>query len=69
MLPSGKWSFIDPLGGAIFNQIGVAKKWGILPSELGICEEQEDLLLMTAYTRIDNLMQGWDNHIANKNTK
>ncbi len=41
-----------------------AARWGRLPSELGLCQPQDDLSYMVALTMAENKMQSWERKIA-----
>lgn len=44
-----------------FAQVEVAHDWHVRPSTLGICTEDEDVAVMSAYTRTTAAMSAWDN--------
>ena len=48
----------------LFSWLGVAHDWGYKPSELGICEPADDMLLMVSYTRTKSLMRAYENQVA-----
>lgn len=47
-----------------FITIGVLKEWGRLPSEFGLCDPEEDLLIMSAYISAKSDMDAYEQQKA-----
>jgi hypothetical protein len=54
-LRKGNWTYAQE-----FEAVETAHDWGIRPSELGICSPDEDMAVMTAYTRTISRMRAWE---------
>ena len=60
-LNPGPWKFENPVGGLLFDQLGVADNWGERPSALGICPPEDDVPLMVAFVRVKRFMEAYEN--------
>ncbi len=69
MLDKGDWEFENEWGEYLYHQIDVANTWGLKPSVLGICQEDDDSTLMIAYTRTRALRAAWENQVAERERK
>jgi len=46
-----------------------AKKWGVKPSELGLCSPDDDLTYMAAWVNVETSMQAWEQQEAERERK
>lgn len=51
----GKW-----FQSRFFTYVGAAFAWGQKPSSVGLCQPDEDVAVMAAYTRSVNEMAAWE---------
>lgn len=51
----GHWQYAD-----YFARIDTCFQWHIRPSEMGLCEPEEDFGVMMAYTRSTAKMRAWE---------
>lgn len=54
------------MGPLMWEQLRTAHEWGKRPSELGICDKEEDLAWMTAFTNTKAYMSAWENQTRKK---
>lgn len=60
-LPPKKEGWIHSI---FFELVHTAKEWGRLPSELGLCDPEEDLLFMTAHEEVVSEMRAFEDYKA-----
>jgi hypothetical protein len=46
----------------VYQKVQTAHDWGYKPSELGICDPEDDLAVMAAYTNTRTRMAAWEEH-------
>ena len=46
-----------------------AKKWGVKPSDLGMCQPGDDLVYMAAWVNVESSMMAWEEQEAERNRK
>jgi hypothetical protein len=51
---------------AYFTEVGMAHFWGRLPSELGLCEPEEDPAVMMSYYLAAKGIEAYDMYLQNK---
>lgn len=49
--------------------VGVCKSWGRLPSEMGLCSDDDNLALMVAYDKSIGSMQSWEQQEQERKNK
>lgn len=59
-LNKSNWQFESDIGGYAYTLTAVAKDWGRLPSELGVCTPDMDIAVMVAFTQTRNLMATYE---------
>ncbi len=52
-----------------FALVDVAHDWGMRPSQLGLCKEEDDLSVMTAFTSTVGKMRGYESQVAQAKSK
>lgn len=60
----GKWWQSE-----FFIHVGAAHDWHVTPSSLGLCQPDEDLYVMAAYTRSVNEMMAYEQADAERKRK
>lgn len=60
-LPIGHWQHSKT-----YLLVHTCHEWNRLPSEMGLCEPEFDLPLMTAYVLVKTTMQAYDDFIRTK---
>lgn len=63
-LRKGDWWYSD-----FFAKVGYAKAWGCKPSELGLCDPEEDADLMYAYCLVKGTMDSYENQLQEDEIK
>jgi len=43
-------------------EVMACQEWNVLPSEMGLCEPEDDLTLMAAFISAKSDMQVWERH-------
>lgn len=66
---AGHWEIKDPMGKYLWGQLDVAHDWHRWPSELGICQPDDDVALMAGFTRTKKLMQVYEDQEREKQAK
>jgi hypothetical protein len=63
-LPPGHW-----LHSNLLSAIDVCYRWGRLPSEFGLCQPEDDLTFMMAYTNTKQSIDAIESHIREQEKK
>jgi hypothetical protein len=54
ILPEGTWEH-----STLLTEVDAAYQWRVLPSELGVCNPEDNLLYMITYLRVKRNMDSW----------
>ena len=58
------WSEDEIMGPFLWEKLSTAHDWQKLPSELGICEPEDNAAYMTAFSNTQAKMSSWEKHIG-----
>ena len=52
-----------------YNEVAAAQYWGVRPSEMGLCDREDDPAVMIAYFQTVKAMEGYEQTLQNRKTE